>query len=39
MAKIPPKILEALEEFETAIEDDVEPLRKLREWFRGTLHG
>jgi hypothetical protein len=32
-------ILEALEEFETVIEGDVESLRKLREWFRGTLHG
>lgn len=32
-------ILQALEEFETAIDDDVEPLRSLREWFKGTLHG
>ena len=32
-------ILEALEEFETAIEDDAMPLRKLRDWFKGTLHG
>jgi hypothetical protein len=32
-------ILQALEEFETVIDDDVEPLRSLREWFKGTLHG
>jgi hypothetical protein len=32
-------ILEALEEFDTALDDDAMPLRKLRGWFEGTLHG
>lgn len=32
-------ILQALEEFAVSRAADVGPLRRLREWFRGTLHG